>query len=252
MSDVVYTQIADDLRSQILSGSLPAGSDAPTESELARKWHTSRGPVRNALAALRQEGLIETQRGRPARIVERRALQSVDVSIPFTRWATLIGATPGARTQEISLRRASSEVAVMLDIPLGTTVVEVLRLRLLDGRPAMLERLAYAEDIGRALFDIDTDAVSLTEYLASEGADFADIRHEIDAVAADEVDATLLAIPEGAPILRLRRVSRESNGRPIEASDDRYRGDLVRFGVATQTTAAPFDPTSQHYTRNLA
>ena len=81
----MYTQIADDLRDQIARGALRPGDDVPTEAELAERWRTSRGPIRNALAALRAEGLIETSRGRPARVVARKANQAVDVSVPFAR-----------------------------------------------------------------------------------------------------------------------------------------------------------------------
>jgi GntR family transcriptional regulator len=232
VAEVVYKQIADDLRSRIVSGQLSPGEDVPTEAELAQQWSTSRGPIRNALAALRQEGLIETTRGRPARVRTRKAHQAVDVSIPFTRWATDIGAAPGAQTQEVSLRKADAEKAAALDIAEGASVVDVLRLRLLDGRPTMLERLTYIEPVGRLLFGVDLDTVSITEYLISHGQGSASVDHEIDAVAADEVDARLLEVPVGSPLLRLRRVSRDAEGRTIEASDDRYLSDIVRFTVA--------------------
>ncbi|WP_229054659.1 GntR family transcriptional regulator [Aeromicrobium sp. Leaf350] len=247
MTEVVYKLIADDLRERIASGELAPGDDVPTEAELAQRWSTSRGPIRNALAALRQEGLIETTRGRPARVRERKAHQAVDVSIPFTRWARDIGAEPGARTQEVSLRRTDAEKATLLEVPEGTPVVDVLRLRLLDGRPTMVERLTYLEPVGRLLFDVDLDTVSITEYLAERGHGSADVHHEIDAVAADEIDADLLEVPVGSPILRLRRISRDADGRTFEASDDRYLSDIVRFTVL----ASGRSPQGDAYVRPL-
>jgi GntR family transcriptional regulator len=228
----MYKQIAEDLRQRIARGELAPGDDVPTESELAARWHTSRGPIRNALAELRTEGLIQTTRGRPAQVIERKAHQAVDVAIPFTRWAQGIGAVPGAQTQEVTLRRADARKAAALEVPEGTPIVDVLRLRLLDGRPTMLERLTYLEPVGRLLFETDLDAVSITEYLGEHGHGSADVDHEIDAVAADDLDAELLEVDPGWPILRLRRVSRDAAGRPFEASDDRYRSDIVRFTVS--------------------
>ena len=133
MAEAVYTQIADDLRAQIAAGTLRPGDDVPTEAELAERWRTSRGPIRNALAALRGEGLLETSRGRPARVVARKANQAVDVSVPFTRWARELGVAPGAQTQELSLRRAG-DMAAALGVEPTDTIVSVVRLRLLDGR----------------------------------------------------------------------------------------------------------------------
>lgn len=233
MSEVVYQRIAEELRDRIQEGALAPGAAVPTEAELAARWETSRGPIRNALAMLRSEGLIETGRGRPARVVGRKPSQAVDVSIPFTRWAESIGAAPGAITQEISRRRADAETAKAFDIIAGESVIEVLRLRLLDDRPTMLERLVYVADVGSVLFDYDLDRVSITEVLASHGYAQADVDHEIDAVAADALVAGLLEIPEGSPVLRLHRVSYDQDGRTIEVSDDHYRSDIVRFTVAS-------------------
>lgn len=228
----MYKQIADDLRAAIAAGRLRPGDDVPTEGELAARWNTSRGPIRNALSALRSEGLIETTRGRPGRVIERRAYQAVDVSIPFTRWARAMGAEPGAVTQQVALRRSDAEQAVLLGILPGDLVVDVLRLRSLDGRPTMVERLTFIEQVGRHLFDVDLDTVSVTEFLESRGWKSAEVDHEIDAVAADVTDAALLDLTLGAPILRLRRITRDPDGRTIEASDDRYRSDIVRFTVS--------------------
>lgn len=243
MAEAVYTQIADDLRSQIVEGTLRPGDDVPTESDLADRWHTSRGPIRNALAVLRSEGLIETGRGRPARVVARKANQAVDVSVPFTRWARDLGVTPGARTQELSLRRAGDRAELMGVSP-DDIIVAVVRLRLLDGRPTMLERLFYTEAVGRRLFDVDTDEISITEYLSSLGHPIVGLQHQIDAVAADEQDATLLRIPQGSPILRLSRISRDADGRIFEASEDRYLSEVVRFTVAASGIS-----TDGHYMR---
>lgn len=243
MAEAVYTQIADDLRAQIAAGTLRPGDDVPTESELAERWHTSRGPIRNALAALRSEGLIETGRGRPARVVSRKASQAVDMSVPFTRWARDLGVTPGAETQELSLRRAGDR-AELLGVSPDDTIVGVVRLRLLDGRPTMLERLFYTEAVGRRLLDVDTDAISITEYLGSVGHPIVGLEHQIDAVAADDQDAALLRVPQGTPILRLSRISRDASGRIFEASEDRYLSEVVRFTVAASGIS-----TDGHYMR---
>ncbi|MDI6022134.1 GntR family transcriptional regulator [Leucobacter sp. UT-8R-CII-1-4] len=247
MSKVVYQRIADELREQINSGELVAGADVPTEAELADTWQTSRGPVRNALALLRSEGLIETGRGRPARVAGRKSTQAVDASIPFTRWAESIGARPGAITQQISRRRAGAELAAAFGVEESEQVVEVLRLRLLDGRPTMLERLRYLADVGQVLFEHDLDAVSITELLAEHGFPSNEVYHEIDAVSADTLDSELLETAPGAPVLRLHRISYDTDHRVYEVSDDHYRSDIVRFSVASSGRSS----NGEHYLRGL-
>lgn len=247
MSEVVYQRIADELRERIVRGDLAPGADVPTEAQLAEEWDTSRGPVRNALASLRSEGLIETGRGRPARVVGRKSTQAVDASIPFTRWAESIGARPGAVTQQVSRRRAGAELAAAFGIDESDQIIEVLRLRLLDGRPTMLERLRYLTEVGQLLFEHDLDSVSITELLAEQGFPSHAVAHEIDAVAADALDSELLEIASGAPVLRLHRISYDGSGRIYEVSDDHYRSDIVRFSVSSSGRS----PNGEHYLRGL-
>ena len=60
---------------------------------------------------------------------------------------------------------------------------------------------------------------------------FAYGEHVIDAVAAGAQDAELLDVRRTSPLLRVRRVTTTREGRPVEWSDDRYRGDAVSFSV---------------------
>jgi GntR family transcriptional regulator len=53
----------------------------------------------------------------------------------------------------------------------------------------------------------------------------------IDAVAASAPDAALLDVPEGAPLLRVQRLSMDTEGRPVEPGDDRYVGGSVALRV---------------------
>ncbi|WP_406690022.1 FCD domain-containing protein [Saccharopolyspora sp. ID03-671] len=58
-----YRQVADELRSQIMRGTLEPGSRLPSESELTGMFGVSRSTVREALRALASQHLIETRRG---------------------------------------------------------------------------------------------------------------------------------------------------------------------------------------------
>ncbi len=53
----LWEAVADKLRAAILDGSLPAGTKL-VESELAERFGTSRGPVREAIRELAREGLV--------------------------------------------------------------------------------------------------------------------------------------------------------------------------------------------------
>ena len=62
VSRSVKQRIADDVRARILDGSLPPGGRLPTEAELIEQHQVARNTVRDALALLVHEGLIEARR----------------------------------------------------------------------------------------------------------------------------------------------------------------------------------------------
>ncbi|WP_052852581.1 GntR family transcriptional regulator [Streptomyces avicenniae] len=239
MDRPLHERIADDLRRRIASGELPVGATLPSEARLCEEWAASRGPVRQALGTLRAEGLIGGGRGRSPEVRTGQVPQPFDTLLSFSRWAERIGRVPGQRIQELALRPARREVADALAVDEGETVVELLRLRLLDGRPAMVERTVFVEHVGRLLFDFDLDSGSIYAYLIERGVELALARHVFDAVPADDTDARLLGVPAGTPLLRERRRAGSLAGEPYEFSDDRYRPDQVTFTIENAQQAPP-------------
>ena len=76
----LYQQLADVLRERILTDAWPPGTDLPTDAMLEDDFKVSRDTVRDAMAVLRHEGLIETQRGRRSIVRPRLAVQTVLLS----------------------------------------------------------------------------------------------------------------------------------------------------------------------------
>ncbi|WP_297323308.1 FadR/GntR family transcriptional regulator [uncultured Bartonella sp.] len=63
-------QIVEVLHARITSGDLSAGDQLPTEQQLSDGFQVSRAVVREAIARLKQTGMIRTQQGRGAFVVE--------------------------------------------------------------------------------------------------------------------------------------------------------------------------------------
>src|SRR5262249_8299491 len=154
---------------------------------------------RQALATLKNEGLIKASRGKPAVVRSHDATQTLDTFTPFTQWARRNDRTPGSRTLEIARRQARAPATVPLALRREDFVVEVLGVRLLDGDATMIERSTYVDAIGSLLFEFDNDSGSMTDYLATRGVHFDSMEHVLDAVAAAQVDADNLGIDLGSP-----------------------------------------------------
>lgn len=225
----MHIRIAHDIRERVRLGELPVGSPLPSESQLREQWKSSRAPVRQALATLRAEGVIAGGAGKPPVVCSSAIGQPFDTLLSYSAWVRSIGRTPGQRTLELTLRVADELAASHLHVEVGTPVVQVLRLRYLDGKPAMLERATFVERVGRLLFDFDCDSGSIWAYLQSRGVRLARASHVIDAMGADAVDATHLDVAKGSPLLRQQRSTRAADGELIEFHDDRYLPDIVSF-----------------------
>jgi GntR family transcriptional regulator len=238
MAAPLHVKVADALREQIRRGELPPGASLPSEARLCTQFEASRGTVRTALAALRQEGLIGGGQGRPPTVLDSALGQPFESLLSFSAWAHQVGHVPGQRTIEMARRGASHGAAQALGIEEGAPVIEVLRLRLLDDRPTMVERSTFVLEVGRLLFDFDPDSGSLWGYLTERGVDLHSALHTFDAVSADETDADLMEIEVGAALLRERRVATTLDGVPLEYSEDRYRPDRVTFTIANAQPAS--------------
>jgi GntR family transcriptional regulator len=244
----LHQRLGAEFRRRIASGEWPEGRPVPTEAQLCEEFGTSRGPVRQALAQLRAEGHLVGGRGRPP--VARRVTPSQPFAslMSFTQWAHSLGRTPGQDTVEVARRRVRPEAAGPLGLEEGAPVVELVRVRLLDGVPAMVERSTFVLDAGTHLFAVDPDAGSVYEALTSRGVDLHHARHTIDAIAADAADAELLGIEPGQPLLRVRRLAHTRDGTPVEYADDRYLPTMATFtientvGGRTVAGRDPFDP----------
>ena len=231
MAQPLHVRISAELRDRILSGDLAPGSPLPSEAQLTAEFGTSRGTIRAALATLRSAGLIRGGQGKPPVVRDKTLSQPFENLLSFTSWAERAGRTPGQRTVELARRPASARIAQHLCIEEGEPVVELLRVRLLDGEPVMLERSSWVLEVGRMLFEngFDPDGGSIYRYLLESDVDLATARHTMDAVAADALDAAQLDIPEGTPLLRERRLARASDDTPLEYADDRYIPGRVTF-----------------------
>lgn len=239
----IHTVVAEAIRERIRSGELPVGAPLPSESELGAQFSASRGPVRQALAQLRHEGLIETSQGRVPTVLGKPLAQSIDDFFSFSAWVEATGRTPGQHTIELAWRVPPAAVAAKLQIGESDRAVVIIRQRLIDGQPAMLERSWYISEVGRELFAFDPDAGSIFGALIERGVPLDVGTHTIDAVAADELDAAQLDIAVGTPLLRVERITTSNAGVVLEYAEDRYRTDRAKLAIRnSRTTSAVARP----------
>jgi len=141
-------------------------------------------------------------------------------------------------------RPATASEAERLALPADAHVYSLVRVRLLSGRPVMVERAVYPDRVGALVAGMDLTSESITERLEELGVVFTDAEHVIDAVPASAEDARWLGVRPAVPLLRERRFTTDRAGHPVEWSDDRYLGSAIAFSIRNSVAVNALSRTS--------
>ncbi|MFI1973656.1 GntR family transcriptional regulator [Streptomyces wedmorensis] len=208
--------IADDLRTQIATGHLQAGARLPSESRLAAQYKVSTPTMRNALALLQAEGLIEKIHGK-GNFVRRRLRRLTYTGgrlTPNTDLNTTI------RTTNL---RASGDLISLLKVPSRTPLTEFLYLTHQRESPHSLARIYVPQDLVPAELPWCRTGPAET-------------RETVTARLPTPEEATTLRISSTLAVLAITRVSSDTTGRVVEAACLVLPGDRANALFITHHT----------------
>lgn len=222
----LYHQILLGLTERIESGEISVGDRLPSEADLVADFGVSRTTARRALDELRRQGLVRREPGRGTFLASPRLRSNLAYLHSFSEEIERWGYTPGARLVSREEGLADEETAARLEVEVGERVLYVRRLRLADERPIFVcdSRLPVARF--PALRDADYGAVSLSQLFEEKtGRKVEHARQWIGAAAATPEVAGVLEIKSGVPVLRIRRITCVTGGKPIEIVEAYFHPD---------------------------
>lgn len=229
----LYHQIFLILRNRIFGGEVRPGELVPGEQELAVEFNVSRITAKRALNELAGAGLVVRERGRGTRVTHRPKAPAVTSSIEgWLENISLMGIATEARVLDFGYLAASEDIAHALELDPGTDVQHAVRVRSLDGEPMSYLVTYVPADIGRQYDRVDLDTKPLLLLLERAGVKVASARQTISATLADSEVAGALSVHAGSPLIEVRRVVRDSSGRPVEYIRVLYRPDIYRFEMS--------------------
>lgn len=218
-------RVADVLRQQIHADAYPAG--LPTESELAAEFSASRNTIREALAVLKHEGLIDRGPRVGTHIAQRKYDHGLDALLGLKETFTNLGEVRNEVRAAMPVT-APPSVARRLQLGPGEQPVFVERLRYLGDLPLSLDVTYLAPDIGTQILGhpLQTqDLFALIEEVSGQRLGSAALA--LEAIPADAHSAATLQVPGGAPLLMLERLTSLGDGRPVDLEYIRMRGDRI-------------------------
>lgn len=226
-----HEEITDYLRDEIFAGHIPAGESLPSEVELCEQFNTSRGPVRQAVATLRAEGLLSSGRGRRSLVLSNTRTETFEEILSNTSWIFRMGKDPSEQMERFGLGAADETLAECMRIAPGSDVFFVHRVRSADGTPLVIEKMAFLPHLAEVIEGVDTAEQSIHRELVRAGADFNNISRSFTIEQADADTAAKLDIPEDAPVLRVQIRALTHNGDVLECAVHTFRVDKLSFGL---------------------
>ncbi len=214
----LYQQIKSLITQSLQSGEWKPGELIPSEVELAVRFKVSQGTVRKAIDELSAENLVVRRQGKGTFVATHHEARS---QFRFLRLKPDIGKQqyPINRFVEVKRIRAPGEIARLLDIKVGDSVVFIRRVQSFEGVPTILEDLWLPGAIFKGL-----TAELLNEYKGPMyalfetefGTHMIRASEQLRALPADETAAELLKIDLGSPLLNVERVSYTYGDKPVE------------------------------------
>ena len=224
----LYRQLMQRIRADIASGMYPVHSRIPSEAALGEKYQISRVTVRKALAELTEEGLLRRMQGKGTFVCAPRLKTSLREVTSFHEACRMMGCVPDTRVISAQIIHAEDDVRESLELQ-GDEAVEMIRLRLADDTPVMLETNCFPMRYATLLSE-ELDG-SLYHLLSKQGVEAASGVHEISLCHATPQQAKLLEVEVGTALLRLDQVIFDQHGAPLHTSHQVIRGDRFTFRI---------------------
>jgi GntR family transcriptional regulator len=219
ISKPLYQQVKEHLIRRVLQGEWKPGECLPSEMKLAEAYGLSQGTVRKAIEELAQDGLVSRHAGRGTFVTSHKGDYR---PFRFHRFQSEMGKQlTENRLDYISFATApaSTRASKALQISVHAEVTELVRLRNLDGQPALLEHIVLGTELCPGFESIATRERPNSIYLALEQ------HYNLLIVRVDERVRARLAAPDeqrylnlrpGTPVLEVERIAYSLGDEPVE------------------------------------
>ncbi len=213
----LYSQVREILRERILDGSYKSHAQIPSESEMSSIFGVSGITVRQALGDLQKEGVIFKIPGKGTFVSKPKAFQQLTQLEGFGEAMSRMGYEIYNRVISHKTLPASARIAQQLRMVVGTSIVEIKRIRHLNREPVSLEITYLPEAIGARLQKEDLAGRDIFLILENDfGIALGHADLQIDAMLADDTLAQALQVERGTALLRLERLTHAADGTPLD------------------------------------
>jgi GntR family transcriptional regulator len=228
-----YFQLASILRQKIEDGEWEPRSPIPSERQLEILYNVSRTTTREAIDHLVRQGYLYREHGRGTFVSPQKLQKGLMELTSFSEDLVKRGIMPGQIILGLDWIVPSPKILQKLELPAGTEVLCIKRIRLGDQTPIGLQTSFLALDRSKEITREELESSgSLYRLLAEKfGIIPSEADETLEVALATLEEAALLTIEPGSPLLLNERVLFSQTRTPVEFVKILYRGDRYRYYV---------------------
>ncbi|PST48400.1 trehalose operon repressor [Bifidobacterium callitrichos] len=239
MPKAKYDDIYRDLKERIEQEEYAYQSLLPSENELAARYDCSRNTVRRAIAQLASDGYVQSMHGRGVRTIYQPVEQAAFTVGGIESFKESVARNHRmASTEVLEFRHviADAKLAARTGFEEGAPLTYILRLRLLDGEPLILDHNYFRSDIAKGLTE-DIARASVYDYLEGElGIVITTSKRTMTVEKVTAQDRRYLDLKGYNCLAVITGQTYDDHGVQFEWTQSRHRPDYFRFqDVATRT-----------------
>lgn len=212
----LYLQLVDIFRQMIDSGERQVGDQLPTEDQICAQQGVSKAVVRAAMQELARKGYIRKIAGKGT-FVEKPP-QSAGIWLASKIQENILDFGVAWQTEVVQkmLSVAPADLTELFTSEKGHQVFKVIRLRYLDGQPAVLDTAYVSHDLCPGLPLEDLRANSLIEMIDQKyGIPIIRCADSLEVTTLEEREAELLGQETGDTALLADRILYTTNNRVV-------------------------------------
>jgi GntR family histidine utilization transcriptional repressor len=189
---------------KIDSGAWPEGYRVPSETELALGFRTARMTVHGALRELATAGVLCRRPGAGTRVAPRRAQSTLLEIRNIHDEIVERGHRHSVKVHRLAAEACDLATATELELAPGSEVFHSVIVHFENDRPIQLENRFVTPSFAPNYLQQDFACATPNEHLMSLGP-LEEVEHVIQSLMPDRATRTVLKIPQGEPVLHVRR-----------------------------------------------
>ncbi len=229
----LYYQLKEQIRQEIVGGTLKPGDYLMPERELCEKYSVSRATVRQAVLDLVREGLLERQQGKGTFVARPKVEEDLLGLYNFSAQMKEKGYVPSVKVIGIESLQPTGSLRTRLALDDRQKVTRIIRLRLVNDEPLFVEKTYLPTHLYPEIsLEQVSQAPAFYNLITHSGKlRIKSVKKYIEPTLVDAFESSLLGVKKGTPALLLEHLTTIDTGEVVAIANWIIRGDRCRHYV---------------------